>query len=379
MDRPPAKYIKALDSIRGLAIIFVFVFHSLGTSFGHDQLPWGPWFRKFTVTPAFLCLLPATFGWIGVAIFFVVSGFCVHLSFLRRPDWLHFFWRRFFRIYPPYLGALLIFALGFPMSRLRFVSSYDVRQLISHIGLFHNYDERSLFGINPSFWSIAVEVQLYALYPFLVFLAGRFGWRRSLIGIAGIEITLRLIFGLAIAFGIEGLPAWLGNSPFLYWFSWSSGALIAERHFRSIPFVMPSGCIFLIGASAVASNFFKPTANLVFLLFALLTAGLLTRLLQASAGGIPLPRMVGAYFERVGLASFSIYLLHQPLLSVVPRVVSKVAPSEYFHPSLMFCLCLLSWIVIFPVARLYYRWVELPSIALGEQISPRSSTKPLLH
>ncbi|MFM8807542.1 MAG: acyltransferase family protein [Chthoniobacterales bacterium] len=51
-------------------------------------------------------------GW-GVALFFVISGFCIHLSFLKwqasaseRGFWRPYFVRRFFRIYPPYLFAL---------------------------------------------------------------------------------------------------------------------------------------------------------------------------------------------------------------------------------------------------------------------------------
>ena len=127
MERPilAERRIDFLDPIRGIAILLVFVFHSLGTAFGRDELPWGPWFRDFNVPGSFLLLLPATFGWVGVAIFFVVSGFCIHLSYSRLPQWSLFLQRRFFRIYPPYLVALLFFALAFPITRLHFASWQD--------------------------------------------------------------------------------------------------------------------------------------------------------------------------------------------------------------------------------------------------------------
>ena len=70
----------------------------------------GYWFiqpvRSFTLDPIEI---------VGVAIFFVVSGFCIHLSFRRGApgDWRGFFIRRFFRIYPPYFLAVLIFAFFF--------------------------------------------------------------------------------------------------------------------------------------------------------------------------------------------------------------------------------------------------------------------------
>ena len=197
MEQPIKRHIDFLDLLRGLAILLVFVFHSISTAYGRDQLPWGPWFRDFNVDRSFLLLLPATLR-PGVEIFFVLSGFCIHLSFSRQPQWWILFQKRFFRIYPPYLAALLFFALAYPITNLHFASWVDAAQFISHLTLLHNFDHRTLYGINASFWSIAIQVQLYALYPLLIALAARFGWRRSLLGIAAIEITLRLTDGVLL-------------------------------------------------------------------------------------------------------------------------------------------------------------------------------------
>ena len=89
-------HIDFLDPIRGVAILVVFAYHSLGMVFGRYQLSWHHWFPDFNVSRSFLLLLPVTLGWAGVAIFFVVSGFCIHLSFSKLPQWPLFFWRRFF-------------------------------------------------------------------------------------------------------------------------------------------------------------------------------------------------------------------------------------------------------------------------------------------
>jgi peptidoglycan/LPS O-acetylase OafA/YrhL len=49
---------------------------------------------------------------LGVPIFFVVSGFCIHVSFQQQSrEWGGFFLRRFFRLYPAYLAAVLLFML----------------------------------------------------------------------------------------------------------------------------------------------------------------------------------------------------------------------------------------------------------------------------
>ena len=164
-----------LYHVRGIAILAVFLVHALGFACGRDELPWGPWFREISVSKSFLLLLPFSFGWSGVAIFFVVSGFCIHLSFKRKPDWSVFFVRRFFRIYPPYVLAVILFALVVPWTRIGFSFSGAV-QFLSHLALIHNSDNSTFFGLSPAFWSIAV--QLYLLYPILVALVSRLGWNR---------------------------------------------------------------------------------------------------------------------------------------------------------------------------------------------------------
>src|SRR5579859_6331331 len=108
VTKNPDQHVEMLDFIRGIAILAVLVFHTLGLTFGYDALPWHGWWRDFSGSFSFLCFLPvALLAQAGVAIFFVVSGFCIHVSFQRQGrQWGSFFTRRFFRIYPPYLLAV---------------------------------------------------------------------------------------------------------------------------------------------------------------------------------------------------------------------------------------------------------------------------------
>jgi len=372
MEQPIKRHIDFLDPIRGIAILLVFLFHSLGAAFGRDELPWGQWFRDFTVPRSFLPLLPVTFGWAGVAIFFVVSGFCIHLSFSRQPVWSLFFHRRFFRIYPPYLAALLIFALVFPTTRLHFASWRAVGQFVSHLALVHNLNEHTSFGINSSFWSIAAEVQLYALYPLLLALVSRFGWRQSLVALAVVEIALRLADGVLLTVGGKGLPMWLSGSPFFYWFSWSLGAFLAERHIRGHRLPAPRLLLYGLAVLAIASGFVRPLSSMGFVFFALLTTVVIARLLNDTEQQIPIRGALQTHLQRVGLWSFSLYLLHQPLLLAIPRVAAKFASGVYIHPLVMFFICVASWVVIVPISRLSYQFCELPSIALGKRLHTRN-------
>src|SRR5579863_4992242 len=100
----PNRRIDFIDDVRGIAILSVFLFHAVAAAYGYSMLSWNGWFRNFDVPKSFLALLPLNIGWIGVPIFFVVSGFCIHVSFQQQGcEWRSFFIRRFFRIYPAYI------------------------------------------------------------------------------------------------------------------------------------------------------------------------------------------------------------------------------------------------------------------------------------
>src|SRR5689334_2152233 len=102
-----------IDQLRGLAALAVVVCHlSVSAYLDVPNVDGGRW-------PWLAMLLG--FGYLGVPLFFVISGFCIHLPFARAlaqdpgavsmPDWRRFFARRFWRLYPPYLAALAV-ALG---------------------------------------------------------------------------------------------------------------------------------------------------------------------------------------------------------------------------------------------------------------------------
>lgn len=357
------EHVQFLDHIRGVAILAVFVFHSLGTAFGRDQLPWGNLFRDFSTSRtsrSFLALLPATFGGAGVAIFFVVSGFCIHLGFLRGSpnDWRGFYVRRLFRIYPPYLLALTAFAIVFPTTRLPFRSLFDWAQIGSHLLLLHNFDRRSLFGISPSFWSIAVEAQLYLIYPALLALVRSIGWHRALIVLGSLEVVMRGFVG------VVKVPQWFSGSPFIYWYSWAIGAALADAFAqkRALPFSSSSAAtLFLL---AICTSLVKPLAPFSFLFFAVFTATVIAKLLERDRA-LPLHHSLLTHLRVLGICSYSFYLLHHPLIMAVPYVLHKLKIMP-LHPLAVFIICICTYPVIVALSWLYYRNCELRCIGVGK-------------
>jgi peptidoglycan/LPS O-acetylase OafA/YrhL len=369
--KKPAEHLAFLDQLRGAAILGVAVFHALDESFGFDELKWHGLLRDFDVSRLYLFLLPASWGFLGVAVFFVVSGFCIHLSHARsqEPAFGAFFIRRFFRIYPPYLACLVLFSFIYPWQKVDLSQGPGIAQFGSHLALFHNFDAHYFYGINPSFWSIAVEVQLYLLYPLLWCYAQRHGWARTLVITAIIEFTVRAAGAFhAFAFADTTLPRWATDSPLAFWFSWSVGAAVAEGYLRQhLPSVRPRTLCLLAGGT-IAAYFLKPATYFVFPLAALFTAGLIVYILARaqSRAGRPVSRWPLRVLSQLGVVSYSFYLLHQPLLGLVPRLLKRLFPGTA-HPLVCFLVCLAALGPIYLISKLFYRVVEKPSIAAGKR------------
>ncbi len=355
-----------LDTIRGIAILAVFLFHALGTSYGFDKLAWNGLWRDFNVQSSFLWLLPLTYGGAGVAIFFSVSGFCIHLSYRKShtPGFGNFFAKRFFRVYPPYLFALLLFFFLYPWGSLN-IDLMRLKQLVTHVLLVHNFDRTTFFGVNPSFWSIAVEWQLYLVYPLLLAIASRIGWKRAMLVCLCVELPIRLCSSI---FGHANLSPFVVYTPFAYWLSWSLGAWLAESYLRNerLPFAtMP---LLPVAIAIVLASMFRPLAPLGFLLWSLATTILIARSLSGNWETPAYPgreRLVN-HMRTVGLVSYSFYLVHQPILKLVPRVLNRFMPDTAFHPLVMLALCLALWMPIFWLSRALYETIECSSIAAGK-------------
>ncbi|NJR49038.1 MAG: acyltransferase [Leptolyngbyaceae cyanobacterium CSU_1_3] len=366
-------YVEPLDYLRGFAIVSVLIFHAAGFLIHRGQLPWEGWFRDFSVPRSALLVLPASFGWAGVAIFFVISGFCIHLSFSRsrQPNFLGFYIRRFFRIYPPYLIALIVFIAFLPMTQIEFSSPSFGLDLFSHLVLLQNFGPHAL-SVNPSFWSVVIEAQLYVIYPLLLLLTSQFGWKRTLLGIGILEVLLRTALGIAdFNASLTYLPEWLTRSPLVYWYSWSIGAWLADNFLQNkpLPFARSRLSVWLL--LAVTTFFIRPLSELSFLFFAVFTTTWIAKLLSKPKVQFSLPSACLKVLRYAGIWSYSLYLLHQPLMSYFVRTCVQLSPSQHLHSLIQFLIAILSLVFIVPIAALYYRYCELPSIALGKRLIRR--------
>lgn len=379
------EHLPFLDGIRGVAILAVFLYHSLGASFGLYQLPWEGMFRDFNTSRSYLLLYPFTYGFAGVAVFFVVSGFCIHLSYQRSSDkgWACFFNRRFFRIYPPYLLAICVFFFVWPWGSLQVDSLHRLAQLVSHVLAIHNLDQRSFYGINPSFWSLAVEIQLYVIYPLLMFLTIRLGWRKGLMIVGIVEILIRMVSSIYEIVYEEPLPRFITGSPFSYWLSWSLGAYLAECYLTGRTSRLFSARFGIVAAICFLLPLFKPTNPFTFLSFSWLTAIAIERLMT---GKWLAPEMQGrllrtgwSHLSFLGVVSYSFYLFHEPIIGLTGRALGKFFPETFIHPLVKYAICMAWYPFILIMAYIIYRLIEQPSIRLGKLAWDKIKSNKLLH
>jgi peptidoglycan/LPS O-acetylase OafA/YrhL len=234
--------------------------------------------------------------------------------------------------------------------------------------LVHNLDARSFYGINPSFWAIAVEAQLYLLFPLLVALVAKLGWNRTLLCIGAIEVSMRTFFSVYTTTTELILPRWFTNSPLIYWYSWSIGAYLADAFLQARPLPFRRAPFYFWFILVLLSYFIRPLVAFRFLLASLFTVTVISKLLTESKGSdIALPR----YFRplrTIGHLSYSLYLLHQPFISLMPMLFSESSINSYMRELFIFIVCTLSIIIIAPLSWFYYRFCEIPSVSLGKWI-----------
>jgi len=349
------------DILRGIAVLAVVIYHACGRNFGF-YLPWEGWWRDFHSPPTrmFLALYPVSFGWAGVALFFSLSGFCIHVSFLRSRHFTarEFFWRRFWRIYPAYVVALAAFSC---LARLDFTSASGLKLFLSHATLIHNLHNASFFGINPSFWSIGTEIQLYLLFPLLLYFRERFGMRTCL----GITLATGLVWRI-VAITVWGLPEHLISavfcSPFMTWFDWALGAYVAEQALQGKPaFTRHGAWLATLVPAFVASTLFKPLTCLSFSLAAVVSALGLDLIVRAPVGR----GFVARSLAFVGTISYSVYLWHQPLLAILPGWFGRFLPAPSLATALAIAL----------ISYISYEWLERPGIKVGKYLWDRQSDR----
>ena len=313
----PAARLHGLDGIRGVAALFVVLHHCWLLSYPGYPSNTGPWWLGWLV-----------YGHFAVVVFIVLSGFSLAIG-PSRSGWhlrgvREFARRRAWRILPPYWAALA-FSLA--------VAWWVVAQPGTHEPteksvLVHGFLLQDIFGSpspNGAFWSIAVEAQLYVLFPLLLLVRRRWGAAVMLA-----SMTAIVVMTAAVAPHDAYVDMLMRLTPqFAALFTAgivAAGILVASDRTRRLPWhwlalvaVVP--VVLVIGAQGsvwTVSNFtwvdlaLGPATALLLAGVAVGRPSPLVRLLESS----PL--------QRLGACSYSLYLTHSPIVVTVHHVVRRL-------------------------------------------------------
>lgn len=179
----PAVRIAELDGLRGLAILMIISFHYLNNQLIQSLNEWGILLSKVT-----------SFGWIGVDLFFVLSGFLIGTILIRNKGsenyFSSFYLRRLVRIIPNYFLLMIIFMVIIIVpwfANNYFLTGNNVIPLWSYFAMLHNFYMAHLANLGNDAmsvtWSIGIEEQFYILFPIIVYFL-KDHWLPIVLGVA---------------------------------------------------------------------------------------------------------------------------------------------------------------------------------------------------
>jgi peptidoglycan/LPS O-acetylase OafA/YrhL len=352
--RPAAaarRRLAAVDPLRGLACLGVLLHHTFdyqSLEFARTAVPSGPWHWPLAALSA--C---ASIPW-SVNLFVVLSGFCLFYPLAARADLAavrldvgQFARRRARRILPPYYAALALLAVLETVDLYHRSGAWSAhaafggkRDVLLHLLMLHNLSVGTVGSVSPAFWSLALECQLYVLFPLLVWAAARRGIKPVLLATLLVALAWQALCWRHIGF----TTVWTPRVAVYY-------------------DALPGRAFEFVAGMAAALAVVRPRAGqaraaAVLALLALpLALGYAVRShfgpfydqlwgVSFAALLVLLCRVPGAAFERHGLLrgltwlggiSYSVYLIHHPLIWMISvhRMHLPGTPLGYYAAGLL--------------------------------------------
>jgi len=351
------------DVLRALAIIGVFYVHCQYAIYPGFDFSYG---RFFIISPAsaerfkYMSMSPFAFGWAGVILFFLISGFLIHYVTLVKGienfKLGQFVSRRFWRIYPLFLIALLFFTFNGQSVRDVY---HNPRDFLAHLFLVHNFSDKYIFSINGVFWSLAAEVQVYALYPVFLFISLKTNTKFTLLILFIIGLLTTFYWWESSAFKSISV----GNSVLRLWFVWAFGAYLGECFYHKKRIF---GRVSNFQLILLCLIFYFSKLLFIHIIFDIYFATIILAIIMEKY--LYIKREVRLWEKAlipVGLCSYSIYLFHMPFLSYMYSVADIMHLRNHNKLAFFLVNSFPIFLFIFGLAYLSYLLLEQNSVKLG--------------
>jgi peptidoglycan/LPS O-acetylase OafA/YrhL len=330
-------YRPEIDGLRAIAVGAVILYHSQITIFGHQ---------------------PFKGGFIGVDIFFVISGYLITSIILKELlingsfSFKHFYERRIRRILPALLFVMLVslpFAWMYLISHSFVDFSKSILYSLGFSSNFYFWYSGQQYGAGSGLlkpflhtWSLSVEEQFYILFPILLLVTFKY-FRKHLLTI----LVVGLIISLQMAdWGSRSYPS--ASFYFLHTRMWEllAGSILAYFEItlghrsknKTLNLILPSIGLFLIGHSILFFNdkMFHPSFYTLSLIIGVCLIIWFSNKDELITKILSLKLFVG-----IGLISYSLYLWHYPIFAL-SRIIDFTGGGVFKKLSLGLLILMLS-------------------------------------
>jgi len=356
VDKPtvPHGRMDYIDALRGVACLLVLIFHNFGgvasPAIVSSRLPFRPK----------LGLTLTGFGWIGVPLFLVLSGFCLFYPIVSKMsidkvtvDPRTFYRRRARRILPPYYAALFLFILmehGY-----KHITGYSI---LLHVLMLQNLDGRVLPTINNAMWTLALECQLYVLFPLYLSCIRRFG----IFGFVRITALVSIVWRLLMYLHLPEPIDWTVAVQYYeavpgYAIVFAVGMAAAAMIARPDPVVHRRIRAYLLAALPITIAI-SLVGGFAYIFAGVLWGSVFAAMLVSTASitnSQVHSRPPVALLAKIGVFSYSVYLIHAPLLRLfIPQLWNLTSPTA------LAAYLLLRPVGLIGVAYVFFRIFEKP-------------------
>ena len=314
-----------IEILRGLAALVVALYHLTG--YGKDDY--------LDAMPLSLGLIPK-YGWVAIAVFFVISGFVIPYSLWRKnfqfkSDWYGSLTKRIIRIYPAYLATILLviglFLVALVTSNFQATNpSITPLNILLHLFFLNDLIPKAP-AMSPVFWTLAIDLQYYLLIICLFPLIN----------------SSKMIYQLVVLAIAYTLPFLITEKSLV--FSW-----LLLFNLGTISFQFISQKINLtqyVLTTAITCLLLYFNKGLLYMSVSLVSAVLIVFVRS--------PQI--SFFTFLGAISYSLFLVHCTIGFRVIRVISRFGQSEPIRITGVVIALIVSAIV----AYLMYKYIEMPT------------------
>ncbi|MEZ5843441.1 MAG: acyltransferase [Hyphomicrobiaceae bacterium] len=350
-----------IDGLRGVAILSVMLFHAYAR--WPDLMPFS---SRYAVPPL-------TTGWVGVQLFFIISGFVIFMTLERSQTLAMFALQRFRRLFPAMLVATTVIVVSAPLLPERPQGTIGLFDPLAGL-MFVDPKWWSLFGVDlkpveGAFWSLFVEVQFYAVAGIAYVTLGRRGALAALIVVFALaqlatsgllpsdSLAQRALFALTDRMGAIHY-GWFIAGAALYLHARSANTTMLVLGLSSLVVSVVLATVpgsWIAGKLALAS------------IAALFVAALFAPALQSF--------LAHPFWQFLGFVSYPLYLVHENMLVALTVKVGRASPwlpTAVMPFAGMIVVVVLAWLI----ARYGEPFVKrlIPAPARGTTASERPNT-----